>query len=268
MSAGFDEALALLRSEIDRLSFLIASCRIMEQRLVEWGLPEEKITLIPLAVDLDRFKPPDDPDQSSRLRMELGIPQDAICIGSFQKDGEGWDEGLRPKMIKGPDIFVKSVEALSRQYPVHVLLTGPARGYVKTELERMGVPYSYRYLSNANEVPRMFGCLDLYLVASREEGGPKAILESMASGVPCISTRVGMAPDIIRHGQNGAIVEVEDIDAIVREACKILDDRAYANGLVQQGLQTAQDFSVHRVAEQHYRKVYSATLNALAPGRG
>jgi glycosyltransferase involved in cell wall biosynthesis len=59
-------------------------------------------------------------------------------------------------------------------------------------------------------VPPLFHALDAYIVASREEGGPKSILESMASGVPIISTRVGQAAALIRHGENGWLADVGD----------------------------------------------------------
>jgi len=45
----------------------------------------------------------------------------------------------------------------------------------------------------------MLQALDLYIVASREEGEPKAILESMASGVPLVTTEVGQAMDFVEH---------------------------------------------------------------------
>ena len=37
-------------------------------------------------------------------------------VGSFQKDGEGWEEGLTPKHIKGPDVFVEVVKRLNREH--------------------------------------------------------------------------------------------------------------------------------------------------------
>ena len=110
-----------------------------------------------------------------------------MVIGSFQKDGKGWGEGNEPKLIKGPD----------------VLLTGPARGYVKTGLESLKIPCKHLYLQDYREIGKYYQALDAYLVTSREEGGPKGVLESMASGIPLISTRVGQAQDLVKQGING-----------------------------------------------------------------
>jgi glycosyltransferase involved in cell wall biosynthesis len=79
----------------------------------------------------------------------------------------------------------------------------------------MSVPYRHIYLDAYPNIGKLYRALDLYLVSSRQEGGPKAILESMASGIPIISTRVGQASDLIIHGQNGWLADIEDVSALV-----------------------------------------------------
>ena len=74
-------------------------------------------------------------------KINSGIKKNEIVIGSFQKDGQGWAEGYIPKLIKGPDLFVKSVEIISKEVPIVVLLTGPARGYVKKELSKRKIKF-------------------------------------------------------------------------------------------------------------------------------
>ena len=76
-------------------------------------------------------------DKKESIRKTLGISKEFIVIGSFQKDGSGWKDGLDPKFIKGPDLVVSTLKLLSSWgYPVYALLTGPSRGYVKKELEK------------------------------------------------------------------------------------------------------------------------------------
>ena len=64
--------------------------------------------------------------------------------------------------------------------------------------------------------------LDLYLVSSREEGGPKAIVESMASGVPLVTTNVGMANDFVIDQVNGGLVHDFDPNSIAVKISQIL----------------------------------------------
>ena len=146
------------------------------------------------------------------MRKKLGIPSTAHCIGSFQKDGIGWDEGMKSKWVKGPDTFLQVVQRLRRDHEICVLLTGPARGYVKSGLERIGVPYRHVWLKDYGEVAKHYWALDLYIIASRDEGGPLALLESMASKVPVVSTRVGMSVDLLVDGDNGLLSDVDDVD--------------------------------------------------------
>jgi glycosyltransferase involved in cell wall biosynthesis len=190
----------------------------------------------------------------------LGIPEDKIIIGSFQKDGNGWGQGNEPKLIKGPDIFCDVVEKLNRKIPVHILLTGPARGYVKNRLKKSNIGFTHIFLKNYLDIPKYYAVLDLYLITSRAEGGPKAIGESMASGVPIISTKVGMAPDYIIDGQNGMLCEIEDVDCLAEKALKVASDKNLRDKLIRGGLKTAKELDISKIAERYYQEIYKKLL--------
>jgi glycosyltransferase involved in cell wall biosynthesis len=231
------------------------SCTISKKKLIEWGVPEDKIVVIPLGVDLNIFKPVTEA-QKKMIREELGIPQDKVIIGSFQKDGVGWEEGLEPKWVKGPDIFVKVIDNIRLDHDIFVLLTGPARGYVKRELDKIGVPYKHFFLKNYLKIPKYYNALDLYIVASRAEGGPKAILEAMATGVPLVSTKVGMAPDIIKEGYNGLLAEIEDVTKLSEKAVRIIENKNLSNQLVNNALNTVKDYSWENIVREYYERIY------------
>ena len=78
-----------------------------------------------------------------------------------------------------------------------MLLTGPSRGYVKAGLDRARRAVPPRVLPDVDAVARAYDAIDVCVVASREEGGPRAVLESMATGVPLVTTRVGQAADLV-----------------------------------------------------------------------
>lgn len=238
-----------------RLSRIVASATLVRDRLVGWGVPPEKVVVIPIGCETNRFLPP---SQQQRLaaRERFGIRPGEIAIGSFQKDGDGWGAGDVPKLIKGPDVFLAAVEHLARDLPVFVLLGGPARGYVKRGLERLGIRYAYHYAPDRDELAKLYHPLDLYLVTSREEGGPMALMESMSSHVPVVSTRVGMAPDLITDGVTGALVEVGDVEAIARRAHALLalPNRAAALKAAAREAVMAADWSI--VARRHIDEVW------------
>lgn len=232
---------------------------ISRQQLIEWDAEGKKIRVIPLGVDISHFHPAAGSDKKD-IRSQLGIPEDAFVIGSFHKDGEGWKEGLKPKMIKGPDILCDVLENVAEKHRIHVLLTGPARGYVKERLTRAGIDFTHRFLDNYLDIAPLYRALDLYLVTSRAEGGPKGILESMASGVPLVSTCMGMAPDVIRSGENGQLADVEDVDALAAFVQEIIDSPKRGEMLATAAAADATAYDWRRIAERYYRELYEPLM--------
>ena len=253
------QGLEALLADEPQLRMLVVSNAIMEARFLNWGWPANKLAMIPLGVDLSVFKPRGMAERQA-LRAELGIAEDAFCIGSFQKDGDGWEEGLSPKLIKGPDIFVAAIAKLKEHGKLHVLLSGPARGYVKAELEEIGVPYTHRLLDDYNDVAALYGALDAYLITSREEGGPKGVLESLASGVPLVSSKVGLAPDVVRDGQEGLLAEVEDVDGLTDQMSRLMENADLRKGLSRNGLERIQAYDWMQIAASYYHKVYQPVM--------
>lgn len=238
---------------------IVTASRLMEKRLVDWGIPTEQLIRLPLGVDLQRFQPAD-PAARQAARRRLGIPPDVFCLGSFQKDGQGWGEGLEPKLIKGPDLFLEVVRRLQKHFPLFILLTGPARGYVRRGLESLGVPYTYFQPGDYGEMPGYYQALDLYLVASREEGGPQAVLEAPACGIPLVTTSVGMAPEVIQPGENGFLVPVEDTDALAQAAARLLEDPELRQHLAIRGPASVLQYDWGCIASRYFRQLYLPLL--------
>ena len=76
------------------------------------------------------------------------------------------------------------------------MLSGTRRQYVINNLEKIGIPYEYFEMVQIDQLNEFYNILDLYLVSSRLEGGPQAVLECAASKTPIISTDVGVASEI------------------------------------------------------------------------
>jgi glycosyltransferase involved in cell wall biosynthesis len=236
----FDASYEKLCQEHPHIQRIQVSHSEMRDVILGSGIAPEKVFMIPIGINLSFFKV-QTPESRRQARVRLGIPESAVVVGSFQKDGVGWGEGLEPKLVKGPDIFLKAVECLKQRIPeIFVLLSGPARGYVKAGLESLRVPYRHLYLESYPEVGQLFQALDVYIVASRQEGGPKAVLESMASGVPLVTTRVGQAMDLVRHNWNGWMVEPEDYEGLAHWAEYAVSQTSSSAEVLGRGLLTAQ----------------------------
>ena len=244
-----------------KLSKIVVSCTLVYDRLRKLGVNESKLEKIPIGVDTEVFRPATT-EKRFQIRQEIGVSDDTVVIGTFQKDGQGWGRGNMPKYIKGPDVFLSVVEKLAREFPLHIMLTGPARGYIKNGLEAARIPYTHRYLETPQELSNLYSALDFYLITSREEGGPKGLMESMASGIPVVSTAVGMAPDLIEDRVNGFMVDAEDVDGLAESA---LDLRSLSGTALSKMTSIARKnvavCDVTNVAVQHWEKVYQPILD-------
>ena len=235
-----------LRQHSESINRIHVSNTTMLEMVLNAGISPQRVSLIPIGVNLASFVA-SCPESRDDARRRLGIPRSAMVVGSFQKDGVGWGEGLEPKMIKGPDVFLKVVEILRNRVPeLYVLLSGPARGFVKAGLQRLGIPFHHVFLADYREIGELYHAIDLYLVSSRDEGGPKAVLESMASGVPLVTTRVGQAVDLVRHGDNGWIVDVGDTESLMQWAQYVLENRNSLGELRRRARKTAEENSYER----------------------
>jgi len=237
--AGSRRMLKTISQHHQDISRIQVSCRLMEEVVLNTGISKEKVFRIPIGINGRYFRKTTAEIRTS-IRKVLGIPQNAVVIGSFQKDGVGMQEGLEPKLIKGPDVLLKTLSILHESIPeLFVLLTGPARGFVKKGLEAAGIPYAHRYLKDYTEIGTYFNALDAYIISSRDEGGPKAVLEAMASGIPLISTKVGQATDLVIHGENGFLSNIEDAESLAEHTRRILQDTELRNACTNNGLETA-----------------------------
>lgn len=236
----FDRLYDQVRRHHERIDRLQVSHSQMENILLESGIAPHKLHRIPIGIDLSLF-PRQTPENKRAARDELGISPDAFVIGSFQKDGTGWGDGMEPKLIKGPDIFADTLAALRGTIPgLHVLLSGPARGYIRKRLADLDIPCTHRNLDHYPDIHRLYHALDAYLVSSRQEGGPKAVLESMASGVPLVTTRVGQAMDLVRDGHNGHITDVEDVSGLTDRLLHLFRHSENTPALLSEARKTAE----------------------------
>ena len=172
-------------------------------------LTDKKITSIPFWVNQKNWY---QIENKIAIRESLGISPVDYLVGSFQRDTEGNDL-KSPKLIKGPDIFIEIVKELNvKKDNLLVVLAGTRRQYVIEQLNNIGVKFVYFEMADIKKLNELYNILDLYIVTSRLEGGPQAILECAVSKTPIISTNVGVAPEIL---YKDSIFEVKDFEKAI-----------------------------------------------------
>ena len=262
----FDVSFEALRRQPDRIERIQVTHAEMHELVLSAGVDPGRVFRIPIGIDLENF-PVVSPESRRAARRALDLGDDAFVVGSFQKDGVGWGDGVEPKLIKGPDVLVAALERVRAGAPeLVVLLTGPARGYVRSELGRLGIPHRHVLALSREELARAYHALDVYVVPSRQEGGPKGVLEAMASGVPLVTTRVGQAPDIVESCGNGFLVDVGDAEAISETVLRIREDRAAAVAATAAARRTAERYSYEHLEVQWERLLSGFVLRKGTSG--
>jgi len=158
------------------------------------NLTDKPVTYIPFWVNQNLWFNIED---KKFLRKKFGVAEDSFLVGSFQRDTEGSDL-ISPKLIKGPDRFIEIVKYYkAKDSNLKVILTGKRRQFIINELERLNIEYLYFEMANFETLNELYNLIDLYVVSSRIEGGPQAIVECGITKTPIISTDVGFASDIL-----------------------------------------------------------------------
>ncbi len=222
------------------------------------GVPPDRVTLLPLGVDVDRFVPVD--GGRRRVRAKLGLRPETLYVGSFQRDGDD-----APKLVKGPDLLVEFAARLRARVPgIVLLLAGPARGWIRRALDARGVPYHYLGVVPVPVLVQCFQACDLYVITSREEGGPMALLEALSSGVPVVSSRVGMAVDVIDPEVNGELAAVGDVQTLVDAASRLLEDNDRAVRVARAARATALRYDWRTLGKLYAERLYAAPAGGRA----
>ena len=165
----------------------------------------------PFFVDETIFRPL---DVSRRILAEnLGIDheliKDKVLIGFFQRDTAA--DLVNPKWQKDPKFFLEMLRHLNIPKEQWCLvLAGPRRHWIVSQCEAFNIPYIFigslprkgeddihKNNNSSSIMANLYNLVDISVVSSQREGGPKAVIESILCGTPIISRPVGFAPDFI-----------------------------------------------------------------------
>ena len=112
-----------------------------------------------------------------------------------------------------------------------------------------------------SRVLELFKQCDLFVMPSRTEGLPRAMIEAMAQGLPCIGTRVGGIPELL---DDAALVPVDDVRALSDRIAEFLANPVLYSTQAAGNLRRSQDFLVEKIDER--RLTFHSALRAALGG--
>jgi glycosyltransferase involved in cell wall biosynthesis len=177
----------------------------------------EKVTVIPLGLDLGRLVRPDLP--RGLFRAELGVGPDVPLVGAVGR--------LVP--VKGLDTLLEAAALVARRQPraVFVLVgDGPQRPVLVARTRALALDGQVRFVGWRMDVEHIYPDLDVVVLPSLHEGTPVSVIEAMAAGRPVVATSVGGVPDLIRDRDTGLLVPPRDPGALAAAILELLEDPA------------------------------------------
>jgi len=169
------------------------------------GYQSDKLVMIPNGYDLSRFK--GDPAMGNSVRRELGLGSGVFVMGMV-----GRFDPLKDH-FNLLDALAKVAET---EIDFRCLLVGkglePDNAALTARIADLGLQNKVQLVGQRPDIPAIMNALDLHVLSSCSEGFPNVIAEAMACGIPCISTNVGDALDIL--GDERTICPAKDSTAL------------------------------------------------------
>jgi lipopolysaccharide heptosyltransferase II len=210
---------------------VIVPSNVMARHMIEdFGVPRDRIRLIPRSVAIEKFKFTD-PAGKRRKEFHVGI------IGR-----------LTP--IKGHLDFIKAMHKASRTVQdlrIWVVGDAPASkdGYkeqIKVMTRRLGLWHCTEFLGTQKDIPEILSHLDLLVLATTtQEAFGRVIIEAQAAGVPVIATSVGGVVDIVEDGVTGLLVPPGDPQSMADATIRIFKDKALASSIAAAAYEKVRD---------------------------
>ncbi len=226
--------------------------------LTSRGFRAEQIVRISNGIDTKKLRP------APALRPDLTKPErDIICVARMD-----YAKGIDVLLHAWGRLMHATVEWHGNLKP-RLRLVGD--GILKPQMERfvaeLGIQDSVEFLGLRTDVVDLLQRSWGFVLPSRWEGMPNALLEAMACGLPCVATRVSGSEDLIIDGVNGLLVEPEQPAEMALALRRIIEDIDLAQRLGQEGRSTVvRDYQLVTVVEQCldlYRRLLTKGKNAL-----
>jgi glycosyltransferase involved in cell wall biosynthesis len=116
------------------------------------------------------------------------------------------------------------------------------------------------------DVPDLLRAMDCFVLAStRTEGVPQSLLQAFAAGVPVVASSIGGIPEVVKHGETGILVPLEDPPALARAIESVLGDRSGASARARAARQMVEDRFSHGASVSRLLALYDEVIAGALP---
>jgi len=246
---------------IKRAGHVFTICEGLRRDIIGRGLPENKITVIPNAVDVEGFQLSGEPDAA--LKQQLGLAGKTVLgfVGSFYA-------------YEGLDLLLDAFPALlGRHADLRILLVGggPQDANLKARAERLGIADKVVFTGRVphSEVSRYYDLIDLLVYPRHsmrltELVTPLKPLEAMAQGRIFAASDVGGHRELIRDGETGRLFAAGNAGALADTVSAMLNGRENWPAMRQAGRRFVEEVRNWKNSVRNYTDVYRALIGRQA----
>lgn len=212
--------------------------------ITEIGIRASRIEVIHNGVDLDTFRV-----ESKQIPVKEDLKK--LLVGTVARLSEPKDHG---------NLLRAFAVAVSKRPELRLMLVGDGelRSSIQNMIQECDLEQHVEMLGRRSDIPELLEAMDLFVLPSRREGFPIAVLEAMACGKPVVATDVGGVSEIISNGEDGIIVPPENSNALADAILKLAADNELRDTIAAKGYQKV----VSQFSEQAMMNKY---LNLLLP---
>ena len=187
---------------------VVANSQAGVDRLLYERVPARKIALIPNGLDVGQFQP----------RIARAVLRKVVVVAN-----------LRPE--KGHDVLLDAAADVLERFPdAHFELVGggPELETLRACAEARRISHVFSFLGHCDDVPARLAAADIFVLPSRSEAFPNAVLEAMAAGLPIVASGVGGILELIDDQRTGLLVPPGNPRALADRVCRLMADPASA----------------------------------------
>ncbi|MBC8284626.1 MAG: glycosyltransferase [Nitrospinae bacterium] len=190
--------------------------------LVSRGLDPEKIYLIKNGIDKNLFQPRD----STVTKRNLGLKENQqiiLSIGSLNK-------------TKNHSLLIDAFDEIAESNPswnLFIIGEGEERANLESQIQRSENVQKIKLLGlkKHDSISQWLNAADIFVLPSKSEGTPNALLEAMASGLPVVASRVGGVPELIKNKIEGMLFDPNSKDDLKEKLNALVHDKDLRNSL-------------------------------------
>ena len=197
------------RMALKKFGALAAVSDEVAQRLLDAGVPAEKIKTIANGIDVQAF-------EHAQALPVLNVTNEKV-IGMV----------ARLDLQKGFEYLLRAVRELCNTFAglkVVIAGEGPDREAIEAMVKEYGLQSNVVLAGQQSDMPAVYAAMDIFVLPSLNEGLPMTILEAMAAARPVVATRVGAIPTVISDGENGLLVNPRDTKGLRNAIASLLSD--------------------------------------------